>query len=201
MGATPMDGEGSITVLLGLLKAGDRAAAQPLWDAYFHRLVALARSRLRGTPRGMADEEDVALSAFDSFCRRAERGDFPQLADRDDLWQLLFVLTVRKGIGLARYQARARRGGGRVASLEDLAAWDLDEVLDSEPAPELAAQMADECRRLLEGLGDETLRTVARWRMEGWTNREIAARLGCVEHTVERKLRAIRRLWAAEGGP
>jgi DNA-directed RNA polymerase specialized sigma24 family protein len=193
-----MDGEGSITVCLGLLKAGDRAAAQPLWDAYFHRLVALARSRLRGTPRAMADEEDVALSAFDSFCRRAERGDFPRLADRDDLWQLLFVLTVRKAIDLARYQSRARRGGGQVAALEDLAAWDLDEVLGSEPAPELAAQLAEECRRLLEGLGDETLRAVARWRMEGWTNREIAARLGCVEHTVERKLRSIRRLWSEE---
>jgi hypothetical protein len=98
-----MASDGSITRLIVLLKDGDRDAAQPLWDAYFRRLVGLARARLRGTPRGMADEEDVALSAFDGFCRRAERGDFPQLADRDDLWQLLFVLTVRKAIGLARY--------------------------------------------------------------------------------------------------
>jgi len=103
-----MASDGSITRLIVLLKDGDRDAAQPLWDAYFRRLVGLARARLRGTPRGMADEEDVALSAFDSFCRRAERGDFPQLADRDDLWQLLFVLTVRKAIGLARHQGRAR---------------------------------------------------------------------------------------------
>jgi DNA-directed RNA polymerase specialized sigma24 family protein len=35
-------------------------------------------------------------------------------------------------------------------------------------------------------------------RMEGRTNREIAERLGCVEHTVERKLRSIRRLWSEE---
>jgi DNA-directed RNA polymerase specialized sigma24 family protein len=193
-----MTSDDSITRLIVLLKQGDLAAAQSLWDAYFHRLVALARSRLRGTPRGMADEEDVALSAFDSFCRRAERRYFPRLADRDDLRQLLFVLTIRKAIGLARHQGRARRGGGRVASLEDLAAWDLEAVLGTEPEPELAAQMADECRRLLEGLGDETLRAVARWRMEGWTNREIATRLGCVEHTVERKLRSIRRLWSGE---
>jgi hypothetical protein len=34
--------------------------------------------------------------------------------------------------------------------------------------------------------------------MEGWTNREVAARLGCVEPTVERKLRSIRRLWSEE---
>jgi DNA-directed RNA polymerase specialized sigma24 family protein len=196
-----MASDDSITRLIVLLKEGEDAAAQALWDAYFPRLVALARARLRGTPRGMADEEDVALSAFDSFCRRAERGQFPRLDDRDDLWQLLFVLTVRKAIGLVRYQARARRGGGRVASLEDLAAWDLDEALGREPTPELAAQMADEYRRLLDGLGDESLRDVARWKMEGWTNREIAARLDCVEPTVERKVRSIRRLWSEEVRP
>jgi DNA-directed RNA polymerase specialized sigma24 family protein len=195
-----MAADGSITRLIALLKEGEQAAAQPLWDAYFRRLVGLARARLRGTPRGMADEEDVALSAFDSFCRRAEEGRFPQLADRDDLWRLLFVLTVRKAIGLARRQGRVRRGAGRVASLEDLASWDLDAALGPEPTPELAAQMADECRRLLDSLRDETLRAVARWKMEGWTNREIAVRLGCVEHTVERKVRSIRQLWSKEVG-
>jgi DNA-directed RNA polymerase specialized sigma24 family protein len=193
-----MASDDSITRLIVLLKQGQRAAAQPLWDAYFPRLVGLARARLRGAPRGMADEEDVALSAFDSFCRRAEGGHFSRLDDRDDLWQLLFVLTVRKAIDLVRYNARARRGGGRVASLDDLAAWDLDAVLGPEPTPELAAQMADEYRRLLEGLGNETLRAVARWKMEGWTNREIGVRLGCAEHSVERKLRSIRRLWSEE---
>jgi len=47
-------------------------------------------------------------------------------------------------------------------------------------------------------LGDDTLRAVARWKMEGHTNAEIAAKLGCVPQTVERKLRMIRRLWAKE---
>jgi DNA-directed RNA polymerase specialized sigma24 family protein len=36
--------------------------------------------------------------------------------------------------------------------------------------------------------------------MEGLTNAEIAARLGCIEKTVERKLRRIRSLWAREVG-
>jgi DNA-directed RNA polymerase specialized sigma24 family protein len=193
--------DGSITRLIVLLKEGERAAAQPLWDAYFQRLVALARARLRGTARTMADEEDVALSAFDSFFRRAELGLFPRLYDRDDLWQLLFVLTVRKAIGLARYQGRERRAGGRVASLDDLMDLDLEAALGPEPTPDLAAQMTDEYQRLLDRLGDESLRAVARWKMEGWTNREIAAQLGCVENTVERKLRSIRRLWSEEERP
>jgi hypothetical protein len=67
-----MSSEGSVTQWLGQLQAGDPAAVQPLWERYFQRLVGLARLKLRGAPRRAADEEDVALSAFDSFCRNAE---------------------------------------------------------------------------------------------------------------------------------
>src|SRR5262249_47639103 len=145
---------------------------------------------------GLADEEDVVLSAFDSFYRGVARGRFPDLQDRDNLWQLLFVLTVRKVINLAKHERR--RGGGRLVSLTDLEAERLEELLSMEPNPALAAQMADECRLLLGRLGDDTLRSVALWKMEGQTNREIAEKLGCVESTVERKLRSIRSHWLAE---
>ncbi len=67
-------------------------------------------------PGRAADEEDIALAAFDSFYRRAERGQFPKLEGRDDLWQLLFVLTVRKAVNLTRREARqpgAAPGDGR----------------------------------------------------------------------------------------
>jgi DNA-directed RNA polymerase specialized sigma24 family protein len=192
-----MSSDGSITHLITRLKEGDRAAAEALWRAYFERLVALARTRLRGATR-LADEEDVALSAFDSFYRGVDRGRFPALDDRDDLWQILFVLTVRKAINLVKHEGRRSRGGGRMLSLADLEGLPLDAVLGSEPSPELAAQMVDECRRLLGRLGDDALRSVALGKMEGQTNREIAARLGCIEQTVERKLRRIRSLWARE---
>ncbi len=193
-----MSSDVSVTRLIGMLKQGDRVASQQLWEAYFGRLVGLARARLKNTVRRVADEEDVALSAFDSFFRRAERGQFPQLEDRDDLWQLLFVLTVRKAINLVHYQGRKSRGGGRVQSLQDLEALGADQILGTEPSPELAAQMTEECQRLLARLGDETLRAVALWKMEGYTNVEIAAKLGCVEQTVERKLRAVRQAWSNE---
>jgi DNA-directed RNA polymerase specialized sigma24 family protein len=147
---------------------------------------------------GLADEEDVVLSAFDSFYRGVERGRFPDVQDRDDLWQLLFILTVRKAINLVKHEGRRSRGSGKVISLSGLEEERLESLLSTEPSPELAAQMTDECRRLLGRLGDDTLRSVALWKLEGETNREIAARLGCVEHTVERKLRSIRGLWSAE---
>src|SRR5262249_46011673 len=191
--------EGSITHWIGLLKAGDPAAAQPLWEAYFRRLVALARAKLRAAPRRAADEEDVALGAFDSFCRGAKRGRFPRLDDRDDLWQLLVLITTRKAIDLVHYECRRARGG-RVQTFADLADPEIEALLGlgGEPTPALAAQVADECRRLLGRLDEPSLRAVALWKMEGYTNQEIAARLDCVVTTVERKLQRIRRLWERE---
>ena len=58
----------------------------------------------------MADEEDVALSVLDSFCRAAQDGRFPDLADREGLWRLLLHKTVHKAIDLARHEKRLRRG-------------------------------------------------------------------------------------------
>jgi DNA-directed RNA polymerase specialized sigma24 family protein len=195
-----MVAEGSITRWIGPLKAGDHAAAQPLWEAYFGRLVALARARLHATSRRVADEEDVALSAFDSFYRRAERGAFPRLEDRDDLWQILFVLTVRKAVDHARREGRQLRDAGRTRSLEDLSDLDAAQLVALEESPALAVEMTDECRRLLGLLDDPSLRSVALWKMEGYTNAEIARKLGCVEPTVERKLQRIRRRWTREVG-
>src|SRR5215831_17169934 len=106
-----MSSAGSITHWIGQLKAGDPVAAQKLWEVYFRRLVGLARKKLQGAARRAADEEDVALSAFASFCRRAERGQFPQLLDRDDLWQLLMVITTRKALNQVQHERRQKRGG------------------------------------------------------------------------------------------
>jgi DNA-directed RNA polymerase specialized sigma24 family protein len=187
--------EGSVTHWLSRLREGDPTAAEQLWHRYFQRLVGLARKRLQGAPRRAADEEDVALSAFDSFCRRAEQGCFPQLLDRDGLWRLLVVITGRKAYHLVRDESREKRGGPAGERAEE---QDLAEVLSREPSPEFAAQVADECERLVRGLGDPELASVALWKMEGYTNEEIADRLGYSVRSVKRKLQLIRRLWEKE---
>ncbi len=189
--------EGSVTGWLGQLQAGDPAAVQQLWERYFGRLVGLARQRLRDTPRRAADEEDVALSAFESFCRRAERGRFPNLLDRDGLWRLLVVLTARKAAHLVRDEVRRKRGGGAARVAGDGTA-DLEQVLSREPDPEFAAQVAEECRRLLRRLGDAQLESIALWRLEGYSVEEIADRLRCAPRSVKRKLRLIRSCWDGE---
>jgi DNA-directed RNA polymerase specialized sigma24 family protein len=192
---------------MGALQAGDMAAAQPLWERYFERLVRLARARLRGGGRlsAEADEEDAVLSAFDSFCAGAARGQFPQLADRDDLWRLLVVITARKVQAQSRRTRRQKRGAGLVSNATDLpgtgearGSEGLEHVVGNEPTPVFAAQVAEECRRLLEALGDDALRQVALARMEGYTNDEIAERLGCARRTVARRLDLIRKTWLAD---
>ena len=74
----------------------------------------------------------------------------------------------------------------------------LEQIIGSEPTPEFAAQVAEECQRLLSRLGDAELRQIAVWKMEAYSNKEIAAKLGCVVRTVERKLGLIRTLWSQD---
>src|SRR5438067_3241525 len=201
-----MTSQGSVTAWINLLKGGDAAAVQRLWEAYFPRLVGMARKKLREAPRRAADEEDVALSAFDSFCDGVAQGRFPQLTDRDDLWHVLVTITARKAVQLIRHEQRQKRGGGAVRGesvLQEGADSDreemgLDQIIGSEPTPEFAAQVAEEYQQLLARLGDAGLRNIAVWKMEGYSNQEIAARLGCVTRTVERKLGLIRTLWNQE---
>jgi DNA-directed RNA polymerase specialized sigma24 family protein len=70
-----------------------------------------------------------------------------------------------------------------------------DQLWGREPTPEFAAQVAEEYQLLLAQLSDPELEAVAVWKMEGYTNEEIAAKLDCTLRTVERKLRIIRGLW------
>ncbi len=200
-----MSSEGSVSGWIGRLRAGDQAAAQQVWERYFHQLVSLARSKLEGAPRRLADEEDVALSALDSVCRGLTRGRFPRLADRSDLWSLLVVITARKAVDLRRHEGRQKRGGAAApltpgaevgsSSTSDLV---LEQILDREPTPEFAAQVAESYQHLLSKLEDVVLRAVAVYKIEGYTHEEIAGKLGCVPRTVERKLRVIRKLWIHE---
>jgi DNA-directed RNA polymerase specialized sigma24 family protein len=199
-----MASRGSVTEWAHKLQAGEQEAVQKLWERYFTRLVELARRRLLNTPTAAADEEDAALSAFDSFCRRAAEGRFPPLLDRDGLWHLLVCITCCKVSNQAHREQAGKRGGGRVRHLSALAppgssaGEDFAARLGEEPSPEFAAQAAEECQRLLGQLPDPQLRQIAVWKLEGWTSEEIARNLGRSVPTVERKLRRIRELWDKE---
>lgn len=195
--------ENSVTIWIDGIKAGDGADIQRLWDRYFERLVRLAGARLPSHCRRAFDEEDVALSAFQSFCDRAGRGQFPQLSDRDDLWRLLATITVRKALDTMRHQTRQKRGGGHVLGESALVARDGDrdgvaEVLSREPTPEEVARFTDDYNRFLDRLKEPALRAVALRRLEGQTTQEIARALNVSTKTIDRKLQLIRAIWSQD---
>jgi ECF sigma factor/WD domain, G-beta repeat len=147
--------EDSVTNWLQAFQAGDREATRHLWKRYFKRMVGLTRLKLGDPPRGAADEEDLALSAFDSFCQGLEQGQFPRLQDRDELWRILVAITVRKAVNLVHHESRLKRGGDQLPETDDEI---LDGLLSREPSPAITAAMNDECLRLFEMLDDEKLR-------------------------------------------
>jgi DNA-directed RNA polymerase specialized sigma24 family protein len=59
----------------------------------------------------------------------------------------------------------------------------------------MSASPFEEFQRQLARLPSDELRAIALGKMEGHTNAEIAARLGCTDKTVERRLKLIRDRW------
>ena len=202
-----MSSDGSISHWIHELKQGDPAAAEHLWQQCFPQLVRFASDKLRGLPRRASDEEDVALSALDSFFRAAGRGRFPDLADREGLWRLLMRMTARKAVDMVRHESRRLGGGGRMVE-ESLAnagessarGRGLANIPDDALGPEMANLLVEECRRLLEHLEPE-LQQVALAKMDGYHNEEIARQLDCSVRTIERRLHLIRTIWERDESP
>ncbi len=115
---------GSVSRWIIDLKAGDTQALQPLWDRYYATLVERARAKLRTLHSSTAlnDEEDLALSAFQSLFQGVREGRFPRLEDRDDLWRLLVHLTACKAVDQHRPENRQKRGGGKIVNEADMIA-------------------------------------------------------------------------------
>ncbi|QDV47632.1 RNA polymerase sigma factor RpoE [Stieleria neptunia] len=190
-----MSDDKTVSRWIDQVKDGDSIAAAELWQHYYDRLVRNVRNHLRGQNRGVADEEDVVVSVFESFYRAAEQGRYPEMSDRADLWRLLLKMSARKVIDKRRRERRQRRGGGeRTFSLaagsdgEDA----LIEVIGDEPTPDMVLTMTESVESLLSHLGDGQLREIAIGKMEGFSNAELATRLSCSERTIERRLHLIR---------
>ena len=187
-----MSNTNNVSHWIDQVKCGDSVAANRIWQHYFDRLVRSVRYRLQGQDRAVSDEEDIVLSVFDSFYVAAEKGRFPDLSDRDDLWRLLLRMSARKLIDKRRHDGRQRRGGGvQIHSLNS----DADRVVEAignEPSPEMVLMVKESVGRFFSRLCVGHLQELAVAKLEGYSNRELAQRLGCSERTIERRLHLIR---------
>jgi RNA polymerase sigma factor (sigma-70 family) len=202
-----MGAQGSITRLIIDLRSDDarvrEVAARLVWRRYFEALLLLARSHLSSRIRRREDEEDVLQSMYKSFCRRQRRGDF-DLANRDQLWNLLVQITLRKARNTAARHHQGSRDVRREVSpaegQSDLGLPEaiLDQIDSDGPTPAEAALMNEALERRLQTLKDPRLRRIALSKLEGYTNPEVAAQLRCTVRTVERKLDRIRGYWETD---
>lgn len=194
----------SVTQLIDQLQFGDSLAAQQIWDRFIERLIGLARRRLQQLPRRAIDEEDVALSAFNAFFQGVNEQRFERLGNRDDLWQVLAMLTERKAIGVMRHELAKKRGGGiqRGESIfggliaESIGERGIQAVPD--PSPEIIDGFTAEVRESIEAISDPVARQICLRKLQGLTNPQIAEELGISLRAVERKLQMIRQKWSDE---
>ena len=178
---------GSVTDWISALRHGDQQAIEPIWNSYFPRLVRYARTVLGKIRSRYADEEDAALSALATFWQRFQVGQFPDVQDRESLWKLLSLITVRK---IRRYQEneRAIKRGSGTTPIKFSGDWhEVGQVTTS--------SLDLEAQELLEILADDQLRSIALLKLMEYTNPEIAASLEISLRSVERKLRLIRTIW------
>jgi RNA polymerase sigma factor (sigma-70 family) len=193
----------SVTAWIGDLKDGKDEASQKLWERYFAQLIRVAASRLGSASRRIADEEDVAVSVFDSLCRGAAAGRFKQLRDRDDLWKLLTAIAGMKAVDQIRRQTAKKRGGTHLRGESifvgqgDSGVGGLGDLLHGEPTPDFLAMMDEQQRAMFAMLPDQSQRDVAQLRLEGFSNEEISQQLQISLRSVERKLKIIREIWAS----
>lgn len=192
--------DGSITHFFHKVRLGENVAAEALWLRYLPRLLGLAQRTLSGRCGTTTAPDDIVQSAFFSFWKRASVGDFGAWLNRNDIWNLLAVITVRKAHQTTRRALTLKRGGGQVLN-ESESPEVNDRPFRLEEA--VAALPTDKfdlcCEEYLLALDDET-RAVVVLRLMGHTNREAADLLNCAERTIERKLDLARKVWERQDG-
>ena len=181
-------GEGSVTRMIPALQRGEQQAVQVLWEHYFEPMVRLAEARLRGAPCRASGAEDIAVEAFLRFCADVQKqGRFPNLSRRDNLLRLLFRFTVCEAADFRVREARRRKVLRGESALGEAG---FAPHAGREPAPEGQVQLASLLAKLPED--EKKLRTIARLRLEGLSNDEIAAACDLSRATVERRVGMIR---------
>lgn len=190
----------SVTELIHRLQDDDSLAQNAIWQRYYETLARRIAQRLDRRFCSTADEEDIALSAMDSFFRGMQEGRFPDLVGRKELWNLLLTIAYRKVMKHHRRELSAKRGGGAVRNeasltpLPDASGLNL-EAVDYQPSEEEIAVAVEE---MTESLNDATLRLIAVRRLQGYTDKEIAGQIGVTERTVIRKRQRIQAIWQNE---
>lgn len=177
--------------LLRRTKAGDDEAAAELFGRFVDRLVGLAKSRLSPKLARRVDPEDVVQSAYRSFFRRTQAGNF-EVDDAEQLWRLLAAITINKVRRTVKRNTAQRRDVGAEESVaSDLQPYLVGpEAIAREPSPEEANVLVEEMQRMLADL-TPMQRGVLSLRLQRYSTEEVACEIGCSERSVYRAIEQV----------
>ena len=196
-----MESNEAVTFFIHELQQGKRGNEGRVWEHFYRRLLPLARKHLDQRVKRVVDEEDIAARAIDECFRQLEAGKVPCIVDRGNLWALLATITERRARNANRNMMCEKRGGGNVRGHSafikpgESSVNGFEQIAGVEPIPELAVDLAEQLELHMSIL-PPIEHQVAKLKLHGFTNREIAVKLNCAVVTVERKLNRIRRRWA-----
>ncbi len=184
---------GSITACFTRVRDGDRAALAPLFNHFQSQLTRLADRTLAGTRLAHA-APDAVQSAFLTFWQRVAEQKFDGPVNRDNLWGILSVITVRKAFRQLRGERTRKRGGDKnrksADDLDNLTVGQVQHAMNT-----LTPQEFDLHSEELLDVLNENERPIVILKLMGYTNAESANVMECSKRTIERRLSAIRESW------
>lgn len=179
---------GSVSRLIGNVREGQEAAIQEIVERYIERIKLLARKHVGRNPQ-VGTDEDVAMQAMKSAIMGLSDNRFPDVKDREGFWSLLSRITTNKAINeYKRWSAKKRS-----TPLDQRDTMDLFEGPTF--PPDMLLQAEDAITQIVESLEDAKLREIVWMKVEGYSNDEVAEKLGVSRRTIERKLNLILREW------
>ena len=186
---------GSVSNWLKELKTGDQNAVEAIWNRYYQRVVEFAIRKMKINPDRAIDGEDIAQLTMHRFCLNATSGNYPDLDDRQQLWDLLVVYTLHRIRKHLRECNRTKRSGMHRVVFE----FKRSQVLQDLRSPEAPTIMADMVQSWLDRLDREDpsgqLKQIAIWSMEDISGSEIARIMKKRKSAILQQIRLIRLLW------
>jgi DNA-directed RNA polymerase specialized sigma24 family protein len=177
------------------MRDGDPHAIQKLVERYFRKLSEYAHKKLSARMRLSEDGEDIAILVMHAIARNTQ---FPNLQHREDLWLHMIFLTQQQVIERHREEKVIGQSGITIQNMTDLLeqySCSLDDFLDDDSGRDRLLEIMDCWNELLKSLEDDRARDIARLKLQGFTNREIASILALVPKTVDRKVQHIMQRW------
>jgi DNA-directed RNA polymerase specialized sigma24 family protein len=202
------NGQGSVTRWISAMRQGDPEAIRRLVERYFGKLRKLSQERIRRGAPIFEDGEDIAIQVLTSVCQKVEEGKYPDLQNRDDLWYLMIFVAHRLVIDRRRSRKnlslqspvdlepipREETLEGALEAIDN----DMDTFLAEDAESDFQLLEIIDCwQEMIRQIKDPVAKKVAQLKLEGHSNREIAALLDIVPRTVERKSELIEQRWAA----